>query len=179
MSEGQSEISDANPLPFAVDETSVSQSLRERQSLGWKQRRQVPLDGLMGDCSGRRLWAGDADFLIAVVASMLLTVSLPDFDPLLKGLSFYLFYLLYFQLFEYFFGATPGKWWFGLRVRAFNGSRPSFAQIAIRTAWRILEVNPIFVGLFPALISVAVTRRHIRLGDLMAGTVVVRVENLN
>lgn len=164
----------ANADVFAFPQPSATEALLE-----WQSRPSTrPLVGLIGDSSGRRLWASECDFLLAVIASMMLVIVLPNFDPLLKGLTFYVFFLLYFQLTEYFAGATPAKWWFGLRVRSVDGHKATFMQVAIRTAWRVLEINPIFMGAFPAAIFIAVTRRHVRLGDMMARTVVVRVENL-
>lgn len=162
---------------FTVENYSVTDAVRDRQSAGLNSRKSKPLEGLIADRSGRRLWANECDFLIAAVFAMTVVILLPDFDPLLKGLSFYLFFLLYYQITEY-FGATPAKWWFGLCVRTINGGRASFSQIAIRTLFRVVEVNPIFLGLFPAALAVLCTRRHIRLGDWFAGTVVVRIEDV-
>ena len=132
-----------------------------------------PIEGLIGDRSARRIWAADIDFIFAAIVSMVFVIVLPDFDPLLKGLSFYILYLLYFQLTEYIFGTSPAKWWFGLCIRDQQGNRPSFLQITIRTFWRLLEVNPMFVGAFPAMLVCLLTRRRVRFGDMMAGTVVI------
>ena len=134
--------------------------------------------GLMGDQSIRRLWAADFDFLLSAIVSMVTVIFLPDYDPMLKGLTFYVIYLIYFQLTEFYWGTTPAKWWFSLCVRDYRGKRPTAAQIGIRTLFRLLEVNPLFVGAFPAVLFVAMTERHVRLGDLVAGTVVTRVENV-
>lgn len=158
--------------------TELSNSLRDRQTHRTWSTEATSQNGLIGDRSGRRLWANECDFLLAVVVSMVILNVIPDFDPLLKGVSFFFFYLLYFQVTEW-LGATPAKWWFGLRVRSSNGNPASFGQIAIRTLCRVVEINPIFLGLFPAAVLVLFTRRHIRLGDWLAGTVVVRIEDLN
>jgi uncharacterized RDD family membrane protein YckC len=139
---------------------------------------QKPLEGLIGDRSARRIWSASADNLLALIVSMLAVISLPDFDPLLKGLSFYLIYVLYFQLTEYYFSTSPGKWWFGLCIRDHHGKRPSFLQITIRTFWRLVEANPILVGGLPAMLVCLNTRRRVRFGDMMAGTVVIRKELL-
>lgn len=131
---------------------------------------------LTGDRSGHRLWAADADFFLAALVSMLAVILSPPFDPLLKGLSFYLLYLLYFQLTEYYWGTTPAKWWFGLCVRDDSGQRATARQIAIRTLFRVIEVNPMFFGFFPAAAIAMMTKRGVRLGDIVAHTVVTRVE---
>ncbi|MDB5346495.1 MAG: hypothetical protein JWP89_4872 [Schlesneria sp.] len=157
--------------------TELARSPQDRQSRqGWGVEESTQR-GLIGDRSARRVWANEADFFLAAISAMSIVIVLPDFDPLLKGLSFYLFYLLYYQLTES-LGATPAKWWFGLCVRSSDGRRASFWQVAIQTVSRIVETNPIFLGVFPAAFFVLCTRRHLRFGDWLAGTVVVRVENL-
>jgi uncharacterized RDD family membrane protein YckC len=172
---------DTNPPvtpAFQLEEHSVSESLKARQLRQSDTFRRRSVQGLIGDRSGRRFWATEADFLLAAISSMMSVIALPDFDPLWKGLSFYLFFLLYFQLTEFFLQATPAKWFFGLRVKSINGCRPSFMQISIRTLLRVVELNPILLGAFPAALFVLFTRRHVRLGDMLAGTVVARTEDL-
>lgn len=70
-------------------------------------------------------------------------------------------------------GQTPGKRIFGLRVLDSRGFRISFAQSALRNILRIADSLPFFylVGGGVALCN----RRGLRLGDLAAGTIVVRV----
>lgn len=136
----------------------------------------APMETLIGDRSAHRLWAADADFLLAAIVAMLAVIFSPDFDPLLKGLSFYVLYLLYFQINEYYWGTTPGKWWFGLCVRDNSGNRATAGQIAIRTLFRVIEVNPMFFGFFPAAVIAMMTAWRVRLGDMVAHTVVTRVE---
>jgi hypothetical protein len=43
----------------------------------------------------------------------------------------------------------------------------------LRTLLRVIEVNPILLGALPAGIMLLVTKRRQRLGDLLAGTVVI------
>jgi uncharacterized RDD family membrane protein YckC len=80
----------------------------------------------------------------------------------------------YFVLFEWWWsGQTPGKRWLRLRVIREDGRPVTFWEAAARNVVRLVDMEP---GLFYSvgLISVFVSGRDQRLGDLVAGTVVVR-----
>ena len=82
-------------------------------------------------------------------------------------------YLSYFFGFEIIFARTPGKFLQGLVVRDINGGKCNVKQILIRTSTRIFEANPILFGGLPAALLVATSTSRQRLGDTLAGTVVV------
>lgn len=69
-------------------------------------------------------------------------------------------------------GRTPGKRWTGLRVVRIGGRPVGFVSSSIRNMVRIVDFLPslYLVG----MITAAATRLNQRLGDLAAGTVVVR-----
>ena len=70
-------------------------------------------------------------------------------------------------------GQTPGKRYMRLRVVSDGGYSVSFAGSAIRNLVRILDMQPVFtygVGIG----SILLTKQGKRLGDLAAGTLVVR-----
>ena len=70
-------------------------------------------------------------------------------------------------------GQTPGKRYMGLRVVSDGGYSVSFAGSAIRNLVRIVDMQPVFtygVGIG----SILLTKQGKRLGDLAAGTLVVR-----
>lgn len=69
-------------------------------------------------------------------------------------------------------GRSPGKMALGLRVARLDGAAPSLGQYVIRWLFRLVDVAFSSGGV--AVLSVAVTRRAQRLGDLAAGTTVVR-----
>lgn len=71
-------------------------------------------------------------------------------------------------------GRTLGKRWMGLRVVRDDGSRVRFGDSVIRNLLRIADILPgnYTVG----MISILVNRQHKRLGDMAAGTVVIREE---
>lgn len=82
-------------------------------------------------------------------------------------------WLLYGILSEYFwYGQTIGKWVLGLRVIDSTGLELQFYQIAIRNLVRVVDLFPM-LGLAGGIAMLS-NRRLQRLGDLAAGTVVVR-----
>jgi len=81
----------------------------------------------------------------------------------------------YFPFYEIFRnGQTPGKKAYGLRVVTLTGQKISFFSSLLRNFLRIADFLPFLflAGVFSTLI----TDRHQRIGDLLAGTVVIRTE---
>jgi|ERR1700754_283786 len=80
----------------------------------------------------------------------------------------------YFAFFEWMWsGQTPGKRWLKLRVIREDGRPITFWEAAVRNLLRSFDMMPTFfysVG----LISVFISSRDQRVGDMVAGTVVVR-----
>jgi uncharacterized RDD family membrane protein YckC len=67
-------------------------------------------------------------------------------------------------------GRTPGKRLLGIRVVRYGGAPPGFLAAAIRNLLRLVDVGILPVG----VLCILFTSRHQRLGDLAAGTLVVR-----
>jgi uncharacterized RDD family membrane protein YckC len=81
---------------------------------------------------------------------------------------------LYFALFEALWdGQTPGKRLLGIRVRRVGGAPPGWPEVLIRNLLRIL-VDLVAFLIPVGLVLMLLTRRHQRIGDLAAGTVVIR-----
>ena len=70
-------------------------------------------------------------------------------------------------------GRSPGKRVMGLQVRTLAGGPVTLVASAIRNFLRLIDILP---GLVPlvGIITILVSKRHQRLGDMAAGTVVVR-----
>jgi uncharacterized RDD family membrane protein YckC len=68
-------------------------------------------------------------------------------------------------------GRTPGKRAMGLRVVRIDGARVGLAESLGRNLLRAVELPLAYA---PAILAVALGRRRQRLGDLVAGTLVVR-----
>ncbi len=69
-------------------------------------------------------------------------------------------------------GRTPGKRWTGLRVVRMGGGPVGFVASAVRNLLRIVDALPAFY--LVGMLSVLFTKNNQRLGDLAAGTIVVR-----
>jgi len=66
-------------------------------------------------------------------------------------------------------GRTPGKRMAGLRVLTLEGLVPTTSALVIRNVFRLVDSMP--VGYVVGLLFVLFGRRHLRLGDIAAGTV--------
>ena len=86
----------------------------------------------------------------------------------------YLVFSGYFAFFEWAWsGQTPGKRWMKLRVIREDGRPVTFWEACVRNLLRSFDMQPApFYSI--GLISVFATSRDQRVGDMVAGTVVVR-----
>jgi uncharacterized RDD family membrane protein YckC len=121
-------------------------------------------------------WIIDSLIQLAVVLPIFLGVGAGNLaeGPELVVVSLVIFLIVwgYYPIFEILWqGRTPGKRAQRIRVIRTDGQPASGAAILVRNLIRILDVI-----LFPflAVISMLVTSRAQRLGDLAAGTMVVR-----
>jgi uncharacterized membrane protein SpoIIM required for sporulation/uncharacterized RDD family membrane protein YckC len=80
------------------------------------------------------------------------------------------YYLLCEGLFD---GRTVGKRLLGLRAVRDGGYSVGFAASAVRNLMRIIDLQPLFTYLV-GITSVAISKSGKRLGDVVAGTIVVR-----
>ena len=89
------------------------------------------------------------------------------------GVIFFLTYLLYDLVCEYFFnGQTIGKYAIKMKVVTLNGARPTFGQYLIRWVFRLLDFG--LSASICAIISVAISKKKQRVGDIIAGTTVIK-----
>ena len=146
---------------------------------------QVALDFALASV-GSRFLALAVDTLIQAAATVLLillglalaavvSARLDTMSPwILAGLflAYFLIYNAYFAVFEAIWnGQTPGKRVIGLRVISVTGRPVSVFEAILRNVVRIADQLP---GIYAiGIVSIFVTERNQRLGDLAAGTVVV------
>ncbi len=71
-------------------------------------------------------------------------------------------------------GQSVGKMIMGIKVISLNGEQPAFSQYLIRWLFRLVDFS--IMGGLIALITVAVNERKQRVGDLVAGTTVVKTK---
>ncbi len=81
---------------------------------------------------------------------------------------------IYFLAWEAWFGRSPGKMAVGLRVVTTSGRPIGWRAAALRNLLRAADLLPI--AYLAGLVSMALTSRFQRLGDLVAGTMVVVAE---
>jgi len=71
-------------------------------------------------------------------------------------------------------GQTPGKVIMKIRVTNIDGSTPNFLSYFLRWVLLLVDLQPVFYGGVGALLIIF-TKNHQRLGDLAAGTTVVKL----
>jgi uncharacterized RDD family membrane protein YckC len=146
---------------------------------------QIPLEFPLAGV-GSRFLAIAFDTLLQAIGVLVLVVVLltvrfiaraawPSIGPWVAGallLVGFAIYAAYFAVFESIWsGQTPGKRLVGLRVIDVSGRPLTVYAALIRNLLRIVDQVP---GIYAvAIITVVITRRNQRLGDLAAGTVVV------
>jgi uncharacterized RDD family membrane protein YckC len=69
-------------------------------------------------------------------------------------------------------GATAGKLVTGIRVQRLDGARPRFGPLLVR--WLFLLIDGVFTLCICGLVTMLKTEDEQRVGDMAAGTVVVR-----
>jgi uncharacterized RDD family membrane protein YckC len=125
-----------------------------------------------------RFIAGTVDLflqlvLIALIALATVTLIGGGIGLALFAMGAFAAIFLYDILFENFAaGRTPGKRWTHLRVLRAEGQPVDLPASAIRTGMRLIDYLPSFY--LVGMSSIVVTERNQRLGDLAAGTIVVR-----
>ena len=138
-------------------------------------------DQAPGDALGRRVVAALFDLALCVVLFVVLALLIGDSESgggnvslNLEGASFLVYLALvlaYYFAFEAASGRTVGKRLLGVRVVDLDGRKPPGGRIAVRTLLRLID-GILFYAV--GLITIALTRRRQRLGDLAARTTVVR-----
>ena len=129
---------------------------------------------MIGDASKERLIAVFFDHLIALGLVFLIVAFVPESLPTVKAVLFFTIYLTYFFILEAIWSRTVGKYVQGLVVRKLDGTPCDFRAALIRSVLRVVEVNPLLLGGIPAGLVITASPRKQRLGDLFAGTLVVR-----
>src|SRR5688572_11238850 len=100
-----------------------------------------------------------------------------DISVALWNLLVYIPWVLYSPLVEYFTnGRSLGKWILGIRVVTVNGETAGLREYFTRWVFRVVDIWLGAFGFLALLVS-GTSERNQRLGDLMAGTVVIKKSN--
>lgn len=118
-------------------------------------------------------WVLDELIILALrVLVVIPFIAIPTLGVVLVLILMFALDFGYFAVLEtYWRGQTPGKKLLGLRVVAADGARLSFSDVLIRNLMRWVEWLPI--PMVTAFVVAWFDRYHRRLGDLVAGTIVV------
>src|SRR3954468_12330703 len=166
----------------------MSAAIAKEETLIIETPERVPLHFALASI-GNRFLACAFDHFLQTLAYLLLYVVVVN---VVNGLSFsglssapkwivalffivsFIIWMSYFIIFEWAWnGQTPGKRWLRLRVIREDGRPITFWEAAVRNLLRIFDLlPPPFYSI--GLISVFISARDQRIGDLFAGTVVVR-----
>jgi uncharacterized RDD family membrane protein YckC len=112
-------------------------------------------------------------FVASLTESLDRLEDMPIWALAILGLVAFTFFWGYYIFFEIVWnGQTPGKRRAGLRVIRADGLPISFAESAIRNLVRLVDFLPAYYGV--GVVAMFIDTRSRRLGDLAAGTIVVR-----
>jgi uncharacterized RDD family membrane protein YckC len=112
-------------------------------------------------------------FIAVVMVVIFWNFASDGWDIAIVVLTAFLLWFAYDVLFEVLGGGrTPGKRLSGLRVVRAGGRPVDLVSSAIRNVLRLIDFLPVLYGL--GILVVMLTRNNQRLGDLAAGTLVVR-----
>jgi uncharacterized RDD family membrane protein YckC len=117
------------------------------------------------------------NLFIALLATLLEAVGADGrlWAAAISGLLMFALYNCYFILFEWLWnGQTPGKRLLHIRVIKQGGYALRFFDTILRNLLRVIDFLPFFYGV--GLASLVLTRDSQRVGDLVAGTIVVYQE---
>src|ERR1700761_3904377 len=128
---------------------------------------------------GERILARLIDFAVFipfVIALFIAAAAQMDNIALgIFGVVLVLIYAFYDLVFEVFFnGQSIGKRVMKIRVISLDGARPKFSQYLLRWLFRLVDFS--MTGAVCALICAAVTKNGQRLGDIVAGTALVKTK---
>ena len=133
---------------------------------------------------GSRFIAALLDDLIRFIPSLLMVAFIvsvtrsadPDVAAMVAAIGILFLFLLYFGydvLFETFrSGRTPGKRAVGIRVVRLHGEPVNFTSAVVRNLLRLVDGLPF--GYLVGMICILASSKNQRLGDMAAGTLVMR-----
>ena len=94
-------------------------------------------------------------------------------------MTIYIPMMFYSFAFEYFGeGQTPGKRVMNIKVVKLDGSTPTLGGYLLRWLFRVIDIWLYPIMFAPAVISIIATKNGQRIGDLAAGTTVIKIRNV-
>jgi uncharacterized RDD family membrane protein YckC len=129
---------------------------------------------------GSRFIAAILDLMVQGAVLLAAAIALGVIGGDGSGLAVALFSIVFFLVFfgyDVLFevrsrGRTLGKRWTGLRVVRTGGRPVTFVPSCVRNVMRLVDILPALYGI--GVITIFITARNQRVGDLAAGTLIVR-----
>lgn len=114
-------------------------------------------------------------YFLAVIIGLAASFSQSEVGFIVVMIIFGVAFVFYDLLCELFMnGQTFGKKVLKIKVISLDGSQPTFGQYIFRWLFRMIDFGFPFGWGVVALISVAVTKNHQRLGDILAKTTLIK-----
>lgn len=154
----------------------VGMAIRRRKQMQWILQRLRPQDVVAPLSLRISAYLVDLGILVGLtqMSCMAIGVPVPSWSQIFIEFRivpvFGIGYFVYFCIFEWRLGRTPGKWLLGIQVVTDQGDPP--------TLWAAFSRN--LIGFFerllvlPAIVSILLTPRAQRIGDLLSRTLVVQ-----
>ncbi|OCX50761.1 hypothetical protein BEL04_18685 [Mucilaginibacter sp. PPCGB 2223] len=149
------------------------------QTVQIKTAQNIDIDYEVADLGERVLGRlADIGIFVGLALVLLFLASLTSWNEVF-GILLIIVYLVAFVFYDllcelFFNGQSIGKRVMKIKVISIDGSRPSFGQYLIRWLFRIVDFS-IGSGIC-ALIAVAVSQKKQRIGDMVAGTTLIKTK---
>ncbi len=119
----------------------------------------------------------DAIIIFFLLMAVSITVSNMNLDAWIIGIIV-LPFMFYSLLFEYLGnGQSLGKRAMNIRVVKLDGTTPTLSSYLLRWLFRLIDIYVLYGGV--SVISIIVTENGQRIGDLAAGTIVIKVPSVD
>ena len=114
----------------------------------------------------------------SIIILLILSIIIGDFNVFYWTIGLLVIYQLYFIILEALSGYTLGKLILQIKVVDVNGNIPGFSKSTIRNITRFIELNPIIILGIISIIIIFSSNINQRLGDKMAGTLIIKHKDL-
>jgi len=114
-------------------------------------------------------------YIVALILMIIASISRSETGAMILIVMFFVIFLFYDLICEIFMdGQTFGKKIMKIKVISLDGGQPTFGQYLMRWIFRIIDFGFIFGWGLVALICVAVSKNHQRIGDMLAKTTLIK-----
>ncbi|RNL49659.1 RDD family protein [Pedobacter jejuensis] len=114
-------------------------------------------------------------YIVAIILMIIASISRSEVLAITLLVIFFVIFIFYDLVCELTMdGQTFGKKIMKIKVISLDGGQPTFGQYLMRWIFRIVDFGVIFGWGVVALISVAISKNHQRVGDMLAKTTLIK-----